>query len=91
MVYVALQVLLCPYISTSNNLTIEDSYPKKSDSLKNYYEIYKLKNKIHGTFEYFIFIAEDSSQLATLTEIKSIESFETEPRDGSGNLNNSYK
>lgn len=67
------------YISTSNNLNIEDDYPKKSNSLKNYYEIYKLKNKIHGTFEYFVFIDEDSSQQATLKEIKSIENFETEP------------
>lgn len=67
------------YISSSNNLEIEDNYPKKSDSIKNYYEIYKLKNKIHETFEYFVFINEDSSQKTTLKEIKSIENFEMEP------------
>lgn len=67
------------YIGTSNNLIIENGYPKKSTSLKNYYEIYKLKNKIHNSFEYFIFIDENSSQLVTLKEIKSIESFENEP------------
>ncbi|MDH2625014.1 NACHT domain-containing protein [Acinetobacter baumannii] len=67
------------YIRRSNNLEIEDNYPKKSNSIKNYYEIYKLRNKIHGTFEYFIFINEDSSQQATLKEIKSIETFEMEP------------
>lgn len=67
------------YISSSNNLDIEENYPKKSNTIKNYYEIYKLKNKIHGTFEYFVFINEDSSQQATLKEIKSIENFEMEP------------
>ena len=67
------------YISSSNNLNIVENYPKKSNSPKNYYEIYKLKNKIHGTFEYFVFINEDSSQQATLKEIKSIETFEMEP------------
>lgn len=67
------------YISSNNNLDIEDDYPKKANSIKNYYEIYKLKNKIQETFEYFVFINEDSSQQATLKEIKSIENFEIEP------------
>lgn len=67
------------YIRTSNNLDIVENYPKKSDSIKNYFEIYKLKNKIHGTYEYFVFIDENSSQLSTIKEIKSIENFEMEP------------
>lgn len=66
------------YIRTSNNLDIVENYPKKSDSIKNYFEIYKLKNKIHGTYEYFVFIDENSSQLSTIKEIKSIENFEME-------------
>ena len=67
------------YIRNTNNLEIEHNYPKKSESIKNYFEIYKLKNKVHETFEYFVFIDENSPQQATLKEIKSIESFKTEP------------
>uniref|UniRef100_UPI001B36E495 NACHT domain-containing protein n=1 Tax=Proteus mirabilis TaxID=584 RepID=UPI001B36E495 len=67
------------YLENSNALMLENDYPKKSNNIKNYFEIYKIRNRIHGNIEYFVYLNEQASQLSTLNEIKKEEKFSVEP------------
>lgn len=67
------------YLKNSTNLVIVDSYPKVGKNNDDIYEIYKIANKVHNTFEYFVFIDDSSSMKNLIDYIKQIEKFDVEP------------
>lgn len=67
------------YLRNSSNLEIVDTYPKIEKKNDDRYEIYKIVNRVHNNFEYFVFIDGSSSMKNLVDSIKQIEKFEVEP------------